>query len=287
MGVFEQMLEHAVKAAHEREKAVSMDELKRRSRSMPDAKNVLWALTNGRSGDENKGAVAIMAEIKRACPMQGVLADIDSPGQLAQAYEAGGASAVSVITQGPYFRGRLSDLDEVRRAVSIPMLYKDFVLTTYQIHEARAHGADMVLLIARIMEQKMLVSMVERVHSLGMTALVEVHSRLEALRALEAGARVVGVNARDYQSLSVDRNLFAQIVDVIPEDVIAIAESGVRSPRDVFAYAQDGADAILVGESLVTSQSPQQLVAAMVSAAQHPALSTSRHLRIHPSFDHD
>lgn len=284
MGVYEDMLDYAYRSVKEREQAVSMDQLKKRCRHATDAKDVICALTNNSRVDDDNGGVAIMAEIKRACPMQGELAPISDPAKLAQAYEAGGASALSVIVQGPHFHGSLDDLTAVRKAVDIPILYKDFVVSTYQVHEARAYGADMVQLHCRALDKCALVSLIERIHSLGMTALVEVHSRLEALQALEAGTRVIGVNARDYKTFEVDRTAFRQIVDVIPENVLAIAESGVRGPRDVFSYAQDGADAILVGEALVTSDNPQSLVKAMVSAAQHPALAKSRHNRINPSY---
>jgi indole-3-glycerol phosphate synthase len=146
----------------------------------------------------------------------------------------------------------------------------------YQIHEARAHGADMLLLIVAALEQSALVSMLDRTESLGMTALVEVHTEEEADRALQAGAKVIGVNARDLATLEVDREVFPRLAPMIPSHVVKIAESGIRGPRDLFAYAAAGADAVLVGESLVTGKNPRSAVADLVTAGSHPALRGDR-----------
>lgn len=175
----------------------------------------------------------------------------------------------------------------MRAAVEVPVLYKDFVITPYQVHEARALGADLILILQTSAEPMVVTALVERAHSLGLTAIVEVHSRLEAFRALEAGARVIGVNAQDLRTLDFNMDTFAQIVDVIPEQVVAVAESGVAGPHDVFNYAQQGADAVLIGSALVQSSNPQSLVAEMVAAGAHPALATSRKSRISHEKHHD
>ena len=151
------------------------------------------------------------------------------------------------------------------------MLRKDFIVRPYQIHEARAHGADMLLLIVAALEQSVLTSLLERTESLGMTALVEVHTEEEADRALQAGASVIGVNARDLKTLEVDRDCFARIAPGLPSNVIRIAESGVRGTADLLAYAGAGADAVLVGEGLVTSGDPRSAVADLVTAGTHPS----------------
>lgn len=152
------------------------------------------------------------------------------------------------------------------------MLRKDFIVTPYQIWEARAHGADLVLLIVAALEQTVLTSFIERVHSLGMTALVEVHDREEARRAIDAGAHVIGVNARNLKTLDVDLSVFDQVVDILPDYATRVAESGVRGPQEIVSYARSGADAVLVGEALVTSGNPMTAVKDMVAAGQHPSL---------------
>jgi indole-3-glycerol phosphate synthase len=151
------------------------------------------------------------------------------------------------------------------------VLRKDFVVTPYQVHEARLHGADMVLLIVAALEQNALVSLVDRVGSLGMTALVEVHNAEEADRALEAGAGVIGINARNLHTLEVDRDVFSRLAPGVPSEVLKIAESGVTGPRDLMAYAGHGADAVLVGEGLVASDDPKAAVTQLVTAGSHPA----------------
>jgi len=215
--------------------------------------------------------VGVIAEVKRSSPSRGRLADIPDPAVLAREYAAGGARAVSVLTEGRWFGGSLADLDAVRAEVDVPVLRKDFVVSTYQVHEARAHGADLVLLIVAALEQNVLAGLLERVESLGMTALVEVHTVEEADRALAAGARVIGVNARDLRTLEVDRSAFERIAPGLPNHVVKIAESGVRGPHDLIRYAASGADAVLVGEGLVTQKSPREAVAELVTAGSHPA----------------
>ena len=250
-----------------REAKVSLDQLKERASRIPSALNAEAAL---RGGDHR--SVAIIAECKRSSPSKGALAQISDPASLAASYEAGGAAAISVLTEQRRFSGSLADLDAVRGAVDIPVLRKDFVVTPYQIWEARAHGADIVLLIVAALEQTVLTSYIERVHSLGMTALVEAHDREEALRAIDAGARVIGVNARNLKTLQVDRSVFEQVVDVLPHEVIRVAESGVRGTQDVLNYARSGADTVLVGEALVTSGDPAASIRDMVAVGQHPSL---------------
>ena len=256
------------------ENRVPLTLVKQMEQAVPEAKDALGAL-RGRDG-----AVKIISEVKRSSPSKGALAQIPDPAALASMYEAGGASVVSVLTEERRFHGSLADLDAVRAAVDIPILRKDFIVTPYQIHEARAHGADLVLLIVAALEQNALVSLLERTRSLGMEALVETHSRLEALRALEAGASIIGVNARNLKTLEVDRSTVEQVIDVIPQDVVAVAESGVAKAHDVFEYAKWGADAVLVGEALVTSGDPRACIQDMVSAGQHPALRTDRKARV-------
>ncbi len=215
--------------------------------------------------------IGVIAEVKRSSPSKGQLSNIVDPAELAQAYEAGGARVISVLTEERRFKGSLADLDAVRAVVDIPILRKDFVVGPYQIHEARAHGADVVLLIVAALEQSVLTSLIDRVESLGMTALVEVHTAEEADRALEAGATVVGVNARNLKTLEVDRDTFSSIAPGLPSNVVRVAESGVRGTADLLAYAGAGADAVLVGEGLVTSGDPRAAVADLVTAGSHPS----------------
>lgn len=215
--------------------------------------------------------IGVIAEVKRASPSKGELATIADPAEVASAYEAGGARIISVLTEERRFHGSLADLDAVRAAVDIPVLRKDFIVGPYQIHEARAHGADVILLIVAALEQNVLASLLDRTESLGMTALVEVHTEEEADRALEAGATVVGVNARNLKTLEVDRDCFARIAPGLPTQVIRVAESGIRGTADLLAYAGAGADAVLVGEGLVTSRDPRTAVSELVTAGAHPS----------------
>lgn len=274
MTVLDDIIAGVLEDVAEREAKRPLDQVKEDAQRVPGAKDVLGSLAGG------PGATSIIAEVKRASPSKGHLSSIPDPAELAALYEEGGAAMVSVLTEQRRFKGSLADLDAVRTAVDIPVLRKDFIVTPYQVHEARAHGADAVLLIVAALEQQALVSLAERIKSLGMTPLVETHSRLEALRALDAGAELIGVNARNLKTLDVDRRTVEEVIDVIPADVVAVAESGVRGPRDVLDYALVGADAVLVGEALVTNGRPLEAIKDLVSAGQHPALLTDRKQRV-------
>jgi indole-3-glycerol phosphate synthase len=219
--------------------------------------------------------VAVIAEVKRSSPSKGALAEIGDPAWLAGEYAAGGAAAISVLTEARRFSGTLDDLVRVRLAVDIPVLRKDFIVTAYQLFEARAAGADLVLLIVAALSDYELVCLVERAQSIGLTPLVEVHSPDEVGRAVDAGARVIGVNARNLQTLEVDPSTFARTAPAIPDGIIRIAESGVRGPHDVIELARLGADVVLVGEALVTGRDPRRGVADLVAAGAHPALHKS------------
>jgi len=216
--------------------------------------------------------VKVIAEVKRSSPSKGALAIIADPAGLAVDYAAGGASVISVLTERRRFGGSLQDLAAVRAAVEIPVLRKDFMVSSYQLWEARAYGADVILLIVAALDQLTLVGLRERAESLGMTALVEVHNEAETDRAIEAGARVIGINARNLKTLEVDRSIFARLAPRVPPGIVKVAESGVRGPHDVLEYAQAGASAVLVGESLVIGGRPREAVADLIAAGAHPAL---------------
>ena len=248
-----------------RQSRVSLDELKSRVERIAPALNGLAALRAG-------VGVKVIAEVKRSSPSKGALAMIADPAGLAADYAAGGASVISVLTERRRFGGSLEDLAAVRAAVDIPVLRKDFTFSSYQLWEARAYGADAILLIVAALDQPTLVGLCERAESLGMTCLVEVHDETEIKRAVDAGARIIGVNARNLKTLEVDRETFARLAPHIPKGIIKVAESGVRGPHDVLAYARAGAGAVLVGESLVTGDRPREAVADLIAAGTHPAL---------------
>jgi indole-3-glycerol phosphate synthase len=207
----------------------------------------------------------VIAEVKRASPSRGAIAPITDPAALAAAYADAGASAISVLTEQRRFAGSLADLEAVRAAVGVPVLRKDFVSSAYQVLEARAAGADLVLLIVAALPDAELRSLLDLVHDLRMTALVETHDEQEVDRALALGARLLGVNARDLDTFELDRDLFGRVADRIPADVVKVAESAVRTADDVAAYRAAGADVVLVGEALVTGD-PRTLISAFSSA---------------------
>ncbi|MDO5498979.1 MAG: indole-3-glycerol phosphate synthase TrpC, partial [Propionibacteriaceae bacterium] len=243
-----------------RQRAVSVARLTEQVAAMPPP-------LDPRPGFRAPG-VRLIAEVKRSSPSKGALAPITDPAGLAEAYAAGGADAISVLTEQRRFNGSLDDLVAVRQRVDIPVLRKDFVVTDYQILEARAHGADLVLLIVAALDDAQLADLLAYATGLGLTSLVEAHTPEEVARALTVGADVLGVNNRDLKTLEVDRSNFARLAADIPPGVIKVAESGVRTPADVADFAAAGADVALVGEALVTGAAPADAVRAMLAAGR-------------------
>lgn len=236
-----------------RRAALPLEEIKKQAAAQAPALDALAALRGAEAG-----SLEIISEVKRSSPSKGALSDIPDPAELAAAYQAGGAAAISVLTEERRFKGTLADLDAVRAAVSIPVLRKDFTVDEYQIYEARAHGADLVLLIVAALDDATLRRFLDLTHELGMNALVETHTPEEIERAVAVGARIVGVNVRNLKTLDVDNANFSKLAPLLPEDAVIVAESGVASPEDVADYASHGAKAVLVGEALVKSGTPTE-----------------------------
>ena len=206
---------------------------------------------------------SVIAEVKRKSPSKGALADIPDPAALATAYAEGGAAAISVLTEQRRFGGSLDDLRAVRAAVDTPLLRKDFIVTSYQLLEARAAGADLVLLIVAALDDDDLRRLHDEARELGLTVLVEVHDEHEAERAVALGAELIGVNARNLKTLAVDNDTFGRLAPLFPDDRVLVAESGINGPDDVTRFVGEGADVVLVGEALVKDGDPAAAVRAM------------------------
>ncbi|RII41710.1 indole-3-glycerol phosphate synthase TrpC [Galactobacter valiniphilus] len=240
---------------------LSLEQVRAAAAAAAPARDALAALT-----PSAQRPFGVISEVKRRSPSKGELAQIPEPATLAAAYAAGGAAAISVLTEQRRFGGSLADLDAVRAAVDVPVLRKDFTVDEYQIYEARAHGADLVLLIVAALDDATLAAFLQLTESLGMTALVETHTEDEIARAVAAGARLIGVNVRNLKTLDVDNSTFARLAGLIPAGAIAVAESGVGGVDDVIDYARSGADAVLVGEALVKGENPREAVASFTAA---------------------
>jgi indole-3-glycerol phosphate synthase len=206
---------------------------------------------------------SVIAEVKRRSPSKGDLAEIADPAALARQYAAGGAAAISVLTEERRFGGHLDDLRAVRAAVDLPVLRKDFIVDPYQVLEARVAGADLVLLIVAALDDETLRRLHDQARELGMAVLVEVHDEPETARAVDLGAELVGVNARNLKTLAVDDDTFGRLAPLVPADRVLVAESGISSPVDVKRYVAEGARAVLVGEALVKDGDPEGAVRAM------------------------
>ena len=273
MNRFEELAQAARAAVRARQRRLPLEHLRELVRTAPPTLNAAAVLrSHGR-------AVSVIAEVKRATADFADLTGVGDVAVLARFYEAGGAACVSVVTEPLRSHGSLADLDAVRRAVDVPVLVHDLIVTPYQVHEARAHGADLLMLDARL-APLILESLVERTHSLGMLAVVEAHTRAEALTALRLGARAVSVDSRDPRNRRVDPGRFAQVAEVVPAATMRIAQGGVRGAHDVMEYARAGADVVLVGEALIRSADPQQFVAELVAAGSHPALLPAAHREV-------
>jgi indole-3-glycerol phosphate synthase len=242
-----------------REAVVSLEAVAERASAAAPVRNAVSALAP-------RAQVHIISEIKRRSPSKGPLADIPEPVVLAGHYERGGASAISVLTEERQFGGSLGDLSAVSAAAAVPILRKDFIASEYQIVEARAHGADWVLLIMAGLTDNEVHTLLGVARAWGMAALVETHSREEVQRAIGCGAEIIGVNARDLTTFEVDQNLFGSLAEMIPEGVIRVAESAVANSQDVARYREQGAHAVLVGEALVRGLDPESRVREFVNA---------------------
>jgi indole-3-glycerol phosphate synthase len=203
---------------------------------------------------------ALIAEVKRASPSAGVIAEDVNPSVLARGYQAGGAAAVSVLTEPRHFQGSLADLQAVRSSVSIPVLRKDFLIHPAQVIEARASGADAVLLIVAALTDAQLGALLEAARDVGLAALVETHSDEDLDRAIESGARIIGVNARDLETLDVDVKGALARIGRVPDERISVLESGISTRANVDAALEAGASAILVGEALMRAEDPARAV---------------------------
>ena len=274
MSVLDELVAGALEDQRTREQAMPLDAVKQAAAAAP-------APLDARRWLRHADAVPIIAEIKRASPSKGHLADIPDPAALAAEYERGGAAAISVLTEGRRFLGSLDDLDRVRAAAHIPVLRKDFITTPYQIWEARAHGADIVLLIVAVLDDATLRELLDLTHELGMTALVETHTAEEIERAVQAGAAVIGINARNLKDLSVNVGNYRELAAALPPDVIKVAESGVFGPVELEDYARAGADAVLVGEGVATAEDHELAVKRLVEAGRRVKVSERRPLAEH------
>ncbi|MCY0904359.1 indole-3-glycerol phosphate synthase TrpC [Arthrobacter sp. H14-L1] len=246
-----------------RKQKVSLAQLQDLIAARPPALDA-WAALGG--DDSPRAGLKVIAEVKRRSPSKGPLAEIADPALLAAQYADGGAAVISVLTEQRRFGGSLADLDAVRAAVGIPVLRKDFTCDPYQIWEARAHGADLILLIVAALTDAELAGFLALADELGMNVLVETHTSEEVQRAVAAGARIIGVNVRNLKTLDVDRSVFGSLAGLIPAEALVVAESGVRDADDVRHYAGHGANAVLVGEALVSHATPGERIAEFGSA---------------------
>jgi indole-3-glycerol phosphate synthase len=241
----------------ERSKArVPAAQLRDRLRDAPPVRGFLDALS--------KSSMSLIAEVKRASPSAGLLRTDFEPVSIASHYEACGASAISVLTDAPFFQGSIDHLHQVREAVSLPVLRKDFILDPYQVLEARVYGADAVLLIAEILSQDLLLELLNQIHEFGMEPLLELFDAENLPRVLESTARVVGINNRNLRSFVTDINHTIELAPQIPRDRTLVSESGIRTRDDVLRLQAAGAQAILVGESLMRSPDPGRQIAELL-----------------------
>lgn len=265
LNVLDQIIEGVREDLAERKKLVELNELIAKISEVNPVIDVLPSLQSSK--------LSVIAEVKRSSPSKGALAQISDPAALALSYQTGGATAVSVLTESRKFGGSLADLAAVRSAVNIPILRKDFTVDEYQIFEARAYGADIILLIVAALSDLQLSEFFAISKSLGMQVLVETHTLEEVERALLLDPEIIGVNARDLTTLKINQNAFNELAIAIPAGTVKVAESGIASLADVISYRNSGAEAILVGEALVKDGDPAQMIQNFINRADTPDIS--------------
>ena len=215
------------------------------------------------------GRLKIISEIKHASPSKGIFRDDFDPVEIAKSYSKGGASAISVLTDEKYFKGKLSYLKSIRENVDTPLLRKDFIVDPYQVYEARFYGADALLLIVAALDQLSLSRLLELTHSLNMNAIVEVHDAEELERALDAGARIIGINNRDLRTFNVDLNVSVNLSRKIPEGKIVIAESGIGSIDDIDNLRAQGVHVFLIGETFMKAPDPGEKLKELINSSKY------------------
>jgi indole-3-glycerol phosphate synthase len=243
--ILDKILAHKVDEVAARKRELSLADVRRAAETAPSVRDFAAAL--------RRETVALIAEVKKASPSKGVLIANFEPVALAQTYASNGAAALSVLTDEAFFQGHLDYLRAIRSVVHVPVLCKEFVIDEYQVIEARAAGADAVLLIVAALEDPQLADLHSVVVGLGMAALVEVHNEDELVRALRVGGTLIGVNNRDLKTFREDLNTTAQIARLVPPTITLVAESAIRNADDVRRMGELGAHAVLVGEGLVKS----------------------------------
>ncbi len=268
MTILDEILRRTREDVRDRRAQAPLAELQARCRDGAAPRGFLRALMRepGESG-RRQGAIRVVAEIKKASPSRGLIRPDFDPVAVAKTYAAMGANAVSVLTDSPFFQGSLAHLVAVRQAVDLPILRKDFHLDPYQVWEARAAGADAVLLIVAALSHSQLQDLLGLSHALGLSALTEVHTRAELDVALACGAVLVGINNRDLHSFDVSLETTLGLLPWVPADVTVISESGISSPSQVNSLAAAGVDGILVGEGLLRHADPGQALRRLMSGA--------------------
>jgi len=245
VSVLARILEHKRTEVAEAQARVPFALLERQLPDSPPVRSLAQAL---RRGD---GSVAVIAEVKKASPSKGIIRESFDPAAIADVYARNGASAISVLTDERYFQGHLDYLRAIRQRVSVPVLRKDFIISRYQVLEARVAGADAVLLIVAALQDDTLSDLLAYAHELGMDALVEVHTEEELQRALRAGAVIIGINNRDLSTFHTMLEVTERLAPLVPPDRLCVSESGIENAEDVSRVARAGAHAVLVGESLM------------------------------------
>jgi indole-3-glycerol phosphate synthase len=260
--VLERILRSTREEVARRKRELPIDQLESGGESPIPRRSLHAALT--------EPGISVIAEFKRRSPSAGTLRERPDVTELVGAYERGGAAAVSILTEGPHFDGSLEDLREARAACALPVLCKDFIVDPYQLHEARAAGADAVLLIVAALETPTLLDLYEQARELGLAALIEVHDRAELARASEVGVRLIGINNRDLRDFSVDVERTFALLEEVPDGVAVVSESGIATAEQLRRLEQGGVQAVLVGETLMRSPDPQAALRVLLSGAGEP-----------------
>ncbi len=251
-----------------RDKLLELEALRPRVKELEIAAGQGLPVRDLRAALRRPGEVALIAECKRRSPGAGEIRPELDPAELTGSYEAAGAAALSVLTDAPYFGGSLEDLRAVRASTTIPILRKDFTLHPLHLLEARGAGADAVLLIVRLLDQSMIRSLLDEARGLGMSALVEAHDQRELVTAVEAGATIVGINNRDLATFASDLDTTLKLLDQLPQGVVVVSESGIRTGADVARLGAGGVDAVLVGETLLRGEDPGRVAASLCGHAK-------------------